>query len=201
MRDEDKTREQLLSDLADFRKRFNAMEASCIDYKESADSLQFFEKALETMQLGVTISDLKGNILYINSAELDMHGYTTEEVCDKTVRTFAPTSEWNPMTAEQITSMKRWARESINTNKDGRIFPVRLMSDVIKNAEGLPVGIVTTCEDISARKKMEDDIKGKIKELEEFYEMAVNRELKMRELKKEIKKLKKALVNTTQDAH
>jgi hypothetical protein len=36
----------------------------------------------------------------------------------------------------------------------------------------------------------EEEIKQRIKELEEFYDMSVRRELKMKELKDEIKKLK-----------
>ncbi len=41
--------------------------------------------------------------------------------------------------------------------------------------------------------KSEDDLKTRVKELEDFYEMAVGRELKMKELKSEITKLKKSL--------
>lgn len=40
---------------------------------------------------------------------------------------------------------------------------------------------------------MEDEIKKRVKELEEFYEMAVGRELKMIELKEEIERLKEEL--------
>jgi uncharacterized protein YdcH (DUF465 family) len=40
---------------------------------------------------------------------------------------------------------------------------------------------------------MENEIKERIKELETFYEAAVNRELKMKKLKKEIQKLKDEL--------
>ncbi len=123
-----------------------------------------------------------------------MHGYTAEEVKDKDVTSFAPVKNRKPLTVKDITSMKRWKRESVNIRKDGNIFPVHLMSDVIKNSEGTPVGIVTTCEDITDRKRMENEIKERIKELETFYEAAVNRELKMKELKKEIKELKDNLL-------
>ncbi|MEW6602668.1 MAG: PAS domain-containing protein, partial [Nitrospirota bacterium] len=41
--------------------------------------------------------------------------------------------------------------------------------------------------------RSEDELKNRVKELEDFYEMAVGRELKMKELKSEIAKLKKAL--------
>ncbi len=85
--------------------------------------------------------------------------------------------------------MKRWKRESTNKRKDGTVFPVQLMSDLIINEEGTPIGIVTTCEDITERKKMEKEIKDRIEELEKFYEMSVVREIKMKELKKKIKEL------------
>jgi len=145
------------------------------------------------MQIGITIADLNGNILYVNPADLDIHGYNAEELKEKKAGTFAPAQIRKPLTAEQIMSMKRWKRESINMRKDGNVFPVHLMSDVIKDLDGQPVGVVTTCEDISERKKMEKEINEKIKELELYYEATVHRELKMKELKKEIKKLKSKL--------
>ncbi len=41
----------------------------------------------------------------------------------------------------------------------------------------------------------EEQLKIKIKDLEKFYDMAVGRELRMKELKKEIKRLNSALSN------
>lgn len=52
------------------------------------------------------------------------------------------------------------------------------------------VGLV---EDISYRKLTEKEINEKVKELEKFYDMAVNRELKMKELKEELARLKAEL--------
>ncbi|MDP2168523.1 MAG: GAF domain-containing protein [Thermodesulfovibrionales bacterium] len=43
------------------------------------------------------------------------------------------------------------------------------------------------------REKMEEELKGRVHELQKFYEMTVGRELKMKELKKEIEKLKEKL--------
>ena len=64
------------------------------------------------------------------------------------------------------------------------------MSDAVTNVEGEVTGIVTTCEDITERKEMEKEIMERVEDLERFYEMSVGRELKMKDLKKEIKKLK-----------
>ncbi|MEN8262982.1 MAG: PAS domain S-box protein [Nitrospirota bacterium] len=145
MKNIDKTKEQLICELEENSKLFGEIEASYLQYKAAMEKLLSFEKALETMQLGVTITDLDGKILYINPADSIMHGYTVEELEDENVRTLAPPEIWDPLSIQKITSMKRWKRESINNRKDGSTFPVQLMSDVVTNSEGEPVGVVTTC--------------------------------------------------------
>lgn len=193
MNDNDKTREQLITELSELRKTLQETEALYIENRQVMERLCLFENVVETMQIGVTITDLEGNILYVNPADLDMHGYKYEELEGRKAGGFAPAKKRKPLTVEQITSIKRWKRESINMRKDGSIFSVNLMSDVIRNSKGEFIGVVTTCEDISERKKMESEIKVRIAELERFYEAAVQRELKMKELKKEIKILKNEL--------
>ncbi len=183
------TKEELINELQESNRRVDEIEKAYLQYKTPMEKLLSFEKALETMQIGVTITDLEGKILYINPADTIMHGYTVEELKDENVRILAPADIWDPMTIEKITSMKRWKRESVNRRKDGSNVPVQLMSDVVTNSEGEPMGIVTSCEDITERKEMEKEIREKIVELEDFYEMSVGRELRMKDLKKEIKKL------------
>ncbi len=184
------TKEELINELQESNRRVDEIEKAYLQYKTPMEKLLSFEKALETMQIGVTITDLEGKILYINPADSAMHGYTVEELKDENVRILAPADMWDPLSMEKITSMKRWKRESVNRRKDGSNFPVQLMSDVVANSEGEPIGIVTSCEDITERKEMEKEIREKIVELEDFYEMSVGRELRMKDLKKEIKKLK-----------
>jgi diguanylate cyclase (GGDEF)-like protein/PAS domain S-box-containing protein len=128
------------------------------DHRDVSQSVQLFKKALETMQLGVTITDLQGKIIYSNPADAEMHGYDVEEVEGKEVRIFAPSETWHPMPVETIRAMKRWRRESINIRKDGSGFPVMLMSDVVADAEGNAMGLITTCEDITPRKDFEKKI-------------------------------------------
>lgn len=193
MKDEDKTREQLIKEKEELLKNVHELEAAYSEFRQIIERLRSFEKALETMQIGVTITDLEGNILYINPAEMDIHGYTAEDLKDKTIKIFAPAKKWDPLTKEKITTMKRWKRESINKRKDESIFPVQLMSDVIRDSNGKPQGIVTTCEDITDRKRIEIELKERVEQLEKFYEGAVHRETKIREMKEEIKRLKSEL--------
>src|SRR5439155_1139747 len=51
-----------------------------LERKRTSDTLLRLEKAVGTMQLGVTITDVPGRILYTNAAEAAMHGHDDEEV-------------------------------------------------------------------------------------------------------------------------
>lgn len=198
VKDEEKGREELVSELNELRQWYNKFSKLYDEYEHAIRRLRSFEKALETMQIGVTITDLEGNILYINSAELEMHGFRGEDMRGKNIRLFAPPDYWNPLTSEQIKTMKRWKRESVNKRRDGSTFSVQLMSDIVTDEDGVPLYIVTTCEDITGRKKMECEIRQRVEELEKFYRMSVGREVKMKELKKQIKRLK-ARSNPSED--
>ncbi len=190
VKDEEKSKEQLVSELVELRKWAKKLEFLYDEYEQALKTLRSFEKALETMQIGVTITDLGGRIFYINPADLAMHGYAGEDLKGESVQLFAPNGNWKPLSMERIKSMKRWKRDGINRRKDGSTFPVHLMSDIVTNEDGEPIGIVTTCEDITDRKHMEKEIKLRVSDLEKFYEMSIGREVRMKELKKEIKRLK-----------
>lgn len=70
---------------------------------------------------------------------------------------------------------------------------VSMKTTPIFGSEGRITGGIGIVEDITERKKMEKELKDKIEELEKFYEMAIGRELKMKELKEELARLKTKL--------
>ncbi len=121
--------------------------------------LRPLEKAIDMMQLGVTISNLDGKIVYTNRAEAEMHGYQVEELLGQDVSILAPPELQKPLALDQIKAWKGLIRESVNIRKDGTAFPVWLMSEIVKCAEGEPCAIVTSCEDITKRKQVEEELK------------------------------------------
>src|SRR3954468_10699016 len=100
MRDDEKSREELLEELASLRERLAEAESLESRYKRTKERLFRLEKAVETMQIGLTITDTQGRILYSNPAEAMMHGYDIRELIGQDVRIFAPRSLWKPMNLE-----------------------------------------------------------------------------------------------------
>lgn len=81
----------------------------------------------------------------------------------------------------------------IHFNTHGDPFYVEVNSYPIENEKSEVIHAVECIIDITERVKFEEERKERIKELEEFYSMAVGRELRMKELKEEIERLKEEL--------
>ncbi|MBD3304908.1 PAS domain S-box protein, partial [candidate division KSB3 bacterium] len=150
-------------------------------------------KAVEATRLGITITDLDGKILYTNPTDARLHGYEVDELLGQDVRIFAPPELRQPMSLEQIRQWNGAIRESINIRKDGTRFPVWLITDIIRDPQGQPNAIVTTCEDISERKQVEAELEQYRHHLEELIEERT-KELTVtnHELQQEILERKKA---------
>src|SRR5262245_17705696 len=140
-----------------------------VERKRSLDTLRQLDKAMETTQLGISVTDPSGRIVYVNRAEAEMHGYQPSEMLGMDARSLSPRSEWRALTREELAGFQTWKRERVRSRKDGSTFPVQLMSDVVKDESGRVLGVVTTCEDISERKRAEEALR----ESEERYALAV----------------------------
>ncbi len=140
-----------------------------IDQGQSNIRLRELEKALATMQVGVTITDTNRHILYVNPAEARMHGYEPAELLGEDVRIFAPKPLLKPMAREELKHISSWRRESVNIRKDGSVFPVEMLSDVVLGTDGEPVAVVSICQDITDRKRVE----AALRESEERFALAM----------------------------
>lgn len=127
--------------------------------KQAEELLRKLEKATETTEVGITITDNDGHIVYINPADARMHGYTADELIGQHPNIFAP-PEFREnsifLEEEEVEDFSNWQRERINIRKDGSMFPAKLISNPIKDKKGDPIGKVIICEDITERKQAEE---------------------------------------------
>lgn len=112
--------------------------------------IQRLRCAVQTVPIGITITDPGGRIVYVNPADAHMHGYATEELLGQPARLFAADPDQPP---DAIASP--WRRERRNRRKDGSAFPALLISSNLFDPHGQPLGCVTVCEDLTERKQAE----------------------------------------------
>jgi diguanylate cyclase (GGDEF)-like protein/PAS domain S-box-containing protein len=142
-----------------------------LEREEALQGLRRLKKAVETLQIGVTITDGRGHILYTNPAEAAMHGYRPEELIGRHVSLFMPPG-WKPAEGRPAATQS-WRRETMNVRRDGSIFPVQLLSDAVREPDGTPIAFVTCTEEITERRRAEDALRSS----EERYRLLFERNL------------------------
>jgi PAS domain-containing protein len=85
------------------------------------------------------------------------------------------------MTWREISEMKTWRRESLNRRQDGSVFPVELVSDLVTDAEGQPVMIVTACVDLAKRSRVEEELRAEVARLQAALAAEVETTQKLRQ--------------------
>ena len=114
--------------------------------KKLEDELLPVKEAVESLPIGITISDLAGRIIYTNPAEARMHGYSVDELIGLDANVLAPSDMSKPRSFDQIYNSGAWKRTATNVRKNGGLFPVVLTSIAVKDKAGTPIGIITACE-------------------------------------------------------
>ncbi|MBF0473589.1 MAG: PAS domain S-box protein, partial [Nitrospirae bacterium] len=92
----------------------------------------------------VFITDIKGNITFINKAFCHNYGYTEKELLERHISVIGETQA---------------SGEYNHIKKDGAAFPVSLTRSVILDPSGKNIAIVGVVHDISEHKKIEKNLK------------------------------------------
>jgi len=150
--------------------------AVTIERKRAEELLGKLEKAIETTEVGITIADNEGRIVYTNPADATMHGYTVEELIGQRSNVFAlpELQEESPDILQNGEELPYWKRERTNVRKDGYGFPVKLISNPIYSKQGELIGKVTICEDITERKQAEKSLQESEKRYRSIFENATS---------------------------
>lgn len=142
--------------------------------KSEKEYLKLFT-AVEQSANTIVITDTEGNIEYTNPKFTELTGYTNKEALGQNPRILnsgiQPKSYYKKMW-ETITAGKIWNGEFRNKSKSGNLFWEKVTITPIKNKEGEIINYLAVKEDITNRKRADQELEkatNKIKESEKKF--------------------------------
>jgi PAS domain S-box-containing protein len=135
-----------------------AMITDITGWKKDQAQLRQLSQAVEQSASSIVITDLKGNIQYVNSKFIQLTGYSLEELIGKNPRILksgtTPGEEYQRLW-EIITSGGEWKGEFHNRKKNGDLYWESAQISPIKDPDGIVTHYLAVKEDITERKQME----------------------------------------------
>jgi len=153
-------------------------------YKQNLEKLS---KISENSPAGIILTDESGNIEYVNHRFCEITGYDSSEVIHQNPRILKSgdlSKKDYEIIWKKILSGKVWKGEFRNRRKDGSIYLAATTISPIKDDNGKITNFVGIQEDITEKRKSEEEMKL-------FSSLAIDRELRMADLKKEVNSLLK----------
>jgi PAS domain S-box-containing protein len=134
------------------------------------ERLRQFSRAVEQSPCSIIITDLKGNIEYVNPKFTEVTGYSVAEVQGQNPRVLKSGAQppefyqklWNTLVARS-----EWRGEFHNRRKNGDLYWEFASISPIRDAAGQPTHYLAIKEDITQRKEIEAERERLIKELRE----------------------------------
>jgi PAS domain S-box-containing protein len=186
-----KTEGQLLEKIARLRKRITELEKSVDELNKEKKMLEKNSfRICDYLESNVDIIyslDVRGQITYISPAVEKILGYKPEEVKGKSIWSFLSKSEFSKahrIFRGIIKAGRGGVRELSILRKDGSVAIVEINSSLgLRNGRLSVFGIL---RDITKHKPIDGELRKTVSDLHRFNRLAVARELKMIELKKEV---------------
>lgn len=133
--------------------------------------LRELSAAVQQSPACVVITDVKGNIQYVNPKFIQLTGYTAQEVIGQNPRILKSGEqppEFYKQLWETVIAGKEWQGEFHNKKKNGQLYWEGASIAPIRDNQGKIVSFIAVKEDINERKKMLEELKHKNIELEKL---------------------------------
>lgn len=162
---------------------FQGIARDIAERKNIEKKLRKKEKAIKTSLNGITMSNLEGEIHYVNDSLVEMWGYEDEEeILGRNTLEFFYDEEKTQEAINELLQKGRWKGELRGEKRDGSIINIFLSANLIYDEKGDPTDILASIIDISnsktTKRKIEKlhDITQKLERCEEedeVYDLAI----------------------------
>ncbi|PKP55692.1 hypothetical protein CVT91_15000, partial [Candidatus Atribacteria bacterium HGW-Atribacteria-1] len=163
MKGKEKTKEQLMDELARLRQQVTELQKSEIKHQQTEEALteseEKYRTLLELIDIGIQIETVEGRILECNTAAAKIYGYTKKEMIGLTLADLVP-KEFSKKFPKVITDKETTHGiflPRISKKKDGTIFPTEIASKIV-DIRGKP-RLIAYIRDITKRKEAEKKLK------------------------------------------
>ncbi len=117
-------------------------------------------RALEQSPSIAVITDIEGNIEYVNRKFTEVTGYLPVEITGKNIfrQQYEQSPEECKRVLEIINSGKEWKEELLNKKKNGEYYWENASVSPFRNYDGTITHLIIMAEDITGRKKVEKEM-------------------------------------------
>lgn len=130
------------------------------------ESEERFRTIFHNSAVAITFADEKERIVACNKLAVNLLGFETKELLNKTVRSLYPPEEWKRIRSYQIRQHgKDRHLETQVYDKDGCLIDVDISISVLKNPDGEITGSIGIMRDIRERKQMAVKLDQSLREL------------------------------------
>ncbi|TVR88371.1 MAG: PAS domain S-box protein [Trueperaceae bacterium] len=127
------------------------------DMVRARQQLEKLSAAVEQSPESIVITNLDGEIEYVNDAFVAATGYTRDEVLGRNPRVLnsgkTPSSTYREMW-DALTSGRTWKGEFVNRRKDGSEYVEFATVSAITGSDGTPTHYIAVKEDVTEKKRM-----------------------------------------------
>jgi PAS domain S-box-containing protein len=175
MKDEDKTKGQLIQELEKSRQQVSELESSESEHtRQLAKSESLYRQLVENPLVGVWQADTQGHFVFINNRLAEMSGYSQKEVIGRSMMApIAPELRgWlaNRMQKRMAGELLLDVVEADMMRKDGSRYHALVAPATLFDEKGGFSGFIGVMIDISERKRAEEELKRYKEQLEELVE-------------------------------
>ncbi|MFW5961527.1 MAG: SpoIIE family protein phosphatase [bacterium] len=132
--------------------------------------------AIEQSPASIMITDVKGNIEYVNPHFCSLTGYKREEIIGENPRIFKTThysSDDYKDLWKKIGIGQEWVGEFYNKKKNGEFFWESAKISPVINEKGEIINYIKIAEDISKEKAIKEDLEQSRKQLEKYNQQLI----------------------------
>jgi PAS domain S-box-containing protein len=162
--------------------------------KRAEEEIKMLSSVVEQSKEGMATAGLDGTLTFVNDAWCKMHGYrSSEELLGKNLAIFHNKeqigNEVKPFN-EKVIAFGTYSGEVGHVTRDGKPFPTLMVTTLLKDKIGKPYALAGIAKDITEHKKAEKENQKRVKQLEDFHNIAVDRELRIMKLNKQMEEMK-----------